>query len=281
MCSTEARSGSTSKIVQEIVVFLSLPRLHPSSNEKALLLRSVRWHTIQAHAEKGFRFRVGCVVSLPGISQALLVQQGLGILATADSDVQNIRTGQVTAEDFDVRIRLGRPFIIADAGRGIDLVGASCQHFHEHFPTAQMRAEYTGDDRPEKFISLGSKAWFSKDRHQAAKKRKKSSKAAHAQHATAPYVWHVKDGGHEAPPDVRAAVQRAWQPPYFLRGATNLREANESAEFWFHRRNGSVLAHADTCCIPAVSLQLTGCWLFEAGGTGLPRRLLPAWPTCE
>jgi len=167
------------------------------------------------------------------------------------------RVREVTAEDFDARIRLGRPFIIADAGRGIDLVGAGCQHFHEHFPSAQMRAEYTGDDRPEKFVSLGSKAWFSKDRHQAAK-RKKSSKAAHAKHSTAPYVWHVKDGGHEAPPDVRAAVQRAWQPPYFLRGATNLREANESAEFWFHRRNGSVLAHADTYCIPAVSLQLTG-----------------------
>ena len=27
--------------------------LHPSLNEKALLLRCVRWHTIQAHAEKG------------------------------------------------------------------------------------------------------------------------------------------------------------------------------------------------------------------------------------
>ena len=34
-------------------MFLSLPRLHPSLNEKALLLRSVRWQTIQAHAEKG------------------------------------------------------------------------------------------------------------------------------------------------------------------------------------------------------------------------------------
>eukprot|EP00439_Symbiodinium_sp_Y106_P032653 s3044_g3.t3 len=101
------------------------------------------------------------------------------------------RVREVTAEDFDARIRLGRPFIIADAGRGIDLVGAGCQHFHEHFPSAQMRAEYTGDDRPEKFVSLGSQAWFSKDRHQAAK-RKKSSKAAHAKHSTAPYVWHVK-----------------------------------------------------------------------------------------
>ena len=43
-------------------VFLSLPRLHPSSNEKALLLRSVRWHTIQAHAEKGL---AGLLVAMP------------------------------------------------------------------------------------------------------------------------------------------------------------------------------------------------------------------------
>ena len=42
--------------------FLSLPRLHPSSNEKALLLRSVRWHTIQAHAEKGL---AGLLVAMP------------------------------------------------------------------------------------------------------------------------------------------------------------------------------------------------------------------------
>ncbi|CAE7282402.1 yjiC [Symbiodinium natans] len=166
------------------------------------------------------------------------------------------RVREVTADEFDARVRLGRPFIIADAGRGIDLAGASCELFHQRFPKAQMRAEYTGSDRPEKFISLGSKAWFSEDRRQAGAKKKKSKEAQ--QQTTAPYVWHVKDGGHEAPPDVRAAVQRAWQPPYFVRGATNLREANESAEFWFHRRNGSVLAHADTYCIPAVSLQLTG-----------------------
>ena len=35
-----------------MLMFLSLLRLHPSLNEKALLLRCVRWHTIQAHAEK-------------------------------------------------------------------------------------------------------------------------------------------------------------------------------------------------------------------------------------
>ena len=74
----------------------------------------------------------------------------------------------------------------------------------------------------------------------------------------APYVWHVKDGGREAPPSIRAAVQREWRAPYFVRGAANLREANESVEFWFSRRNGAVLAHADTYCIPAVSLQLRG-----------------------
>ena len=41
-------------------------------------------------------------------------------------------------------------FISPMVGRGIDLVGASCQHFHKRFPRAQMRAEYTGgedDDR--------------------------------------------------------------------------------------------------------------------------------------
>eukprot|EP00434_Breviolum_minutum_P034299 symbB.v1.2.030351.t1/scaffold3411.1/size57358/8 len=120
-----------------------------------------------------------------------------------------------------------------------------------------MRAEYTGT-RNEKFVSLGSKAWFQKDRPQQQQQKRKSKDLQDVAAANAPYVWHVKDGGHEAPPEVRAAVQQAWQPPYFVRGAVNLREANESAEFWFHRRNGAVLAHADTYCIPAVSLQITG-----------------------
>ena len=57
----------------------------------------------------------------------LLVQKGLGILATAYSDVHNIRAGQVTAEDFDARIRLGRPFIIADAG--FRFCSQSCAEF--------------------------------------------------------------------------------------------------------------------------------------------------------
>ncbi|CAK0824377.1 unnamed protein product [Prorocentrum cordatum] len=74
----------------------------------------------------------------------------------------------------------------------------------------------------------------------------------------APYVWHVKDGGLEAPAAVRAKVQGSWSPAYFLRGAANLREANESQEFWFSLQNGSVMVHADTYCIPAVSLQLRG-----------------------
>ena len=45
---------SSRYVVQEIVhawvvlVFLSRLRLHPSLNEKALLLGSVQWHTIQA-----------------------------------------------------------------------------------------------------------------------------------------------------------------------------------------------------------------------------------------
>ncbi|CAJ1355896.1 unnamed protein product [Effrenium voratum] len=169
------------------------------------------------------------------------------------SQVERVR--EVSPEEFDERVRWGKPFIIEDAGRGLDLVGASCESFHHRFPGAKMRAEYTGT-RKEKFVSLGGKAWFQKDRPRPEKQRKEMP--PDLAQTTAPYVWHVKDGGHEAPPEVRAAVQRAWQPPYFLRGQVNLREANESAEFWFHRRNGAVLAHADTYCIPAVSLQLTG-----------------------
>ncbi|CAK9096134.1 unnamed protein product [Durusdinium trenchii] len=163
------------------------------------------------------------------------------------------RLRQISPNDFDERIRLGKPFIIEDAGENLDLVGSTCQQFHERFPSAKMRAEYSGGRR-EMFVSLGSKAWFEKDRPQRALQDLPGSLAA----TNAPYVWHVKDGGHEAPPEVRAAVQEAWQPPYFVRGAVNLREANESAEFWFHRRNGAVMAHADTYCIPAVSLQITG-----------------------
>ena len=43
-----------------------------------------------------------------------------------------------------------RPYKILQAlapGRGIDLAGASCELFHQRFPKAQMRAEYTGSDR--------------------------------------------------------------------------------------------------------------------------------------
>eukprot|EP00931_Biecheleriopsis_adriatica_P008868 TRINITY_DN110003_c0_g1_i1.p1 TRINITY_DN110003_c0_g1~~TRINITY_DN110003_c0_g1_i1.p1 ORF type:complete len:546 (-),score=112.11 TRINITY_DN110003_c0_g1_i1:41-1654(-) len=170
------------------------------------------------------------------------------------------RVRDVSQEEFDERARFGQPFIVEDAGRGVDLVGVSCESFHQRFPRAKMRAEYTGG-RDEKFISLGSKAWFQQDRTQRGDRAQGEHNAKEIfgdAATTAPYVWHVKDGGHEAPPDVRAAVQRAWQPPYFLHGAVNLREANESAEFWFHRRNGAVLAHADTYCIPAVSLQLAG-----------------------
>lgn len=167
------------------------------------------------------------------------------------------RVREISSSDFDERVRLGKPFVIEDAGRNLDLVGTSCQQFHERFPSAKMRAEYTGS-RNDKFVSLGSKAWFQKDRRQQERLKPKSKDLQDVAGANAPYVWHVKDGGHEAPPEVRAAVQKAWQPPYFVRGAVNLREANESAEFWFHRRNGAVLAHADTYCIPAVSLQITG-----------------------
>lgn len=167
------------------------------------------------------------------------------------------RVREISPSDFDERVRLGKPFVIEDAGQSLDLVGTSCQQFHERFPSAKMRAEYTGS-RNEEFVSLGSKAWFQKDRPQQERLKPKSKDLQNVARANAPYVWHVKDGGHEAPPGVRAAVQKAWQPPYFVRGAVNLREANESAEFWFHRRNGAVLAHADTYCIPAVSLQITG-----------------------
>ncbi|CAE8598313.1 unnamed protein product [Polarella glacialis] len=133
-----------------------------------------------------------------------------------------------------------------------------------------MRAEYSrGGPQNEQFVALGSESWLQEDRPQvlgrsrgaAAEKEHLSSDLASgpgAAERTAPYVWHVKDGGHEAPPEIRAAVQRAWRPPYFVRGAVNIREANESSKFWFSRRKGSVLAHADTYCIPAVSLQITG-----------------------
>lgn len=164
------------------------------------------------------------------------------------------RVRDVSPEDFEARLRTGRPFIVEDAGRGINLVGASCASFREQFPGAQMRAEYAGGHR-ETFVSLGSESWLKTDRTVAAPEEHLAGSDGRV---SAPYVWHVKDGGHEAPPEVRAAVQRAWQAPYFVRGATNLREANESVEFWFARRRGAVLAHADTYCIPAISLQIRG-----------------------
>jgi len=76
------------------------------------------------------------------------------------------RVRDISQEDFDARVRLGRPFIVEDAGRNQDLVGSTCRQFHERFPKAKMRAEYTGG-RSEHFVSLGSEAWFQKDRFQS------------------------------------------------------------------------------------------------------------------
>lgn len=164
------------------------------------------------------------------------------------------RFRDISVEDFNARVRTGRPFIVEDAGRENSLVGTSCERFHERFPGAKMRAEYAGGERA-KFISLGSKGWLHKDRRtQTAREHMSGGDRK----LNGPYVWHVKDGGHEAPPEIKAIVQKEWKPPYFVRGATNLREATESIEFWFSRRGGAVLAHADTYCIPAVSLQLRG-----------------------
>lgn len=164
------------------------------------------------------------------------------------------RVRDIDPDEFERRMRLGIPFIIQDAGRGNPFLGSSCEDFHRRWPDAQMRAEYSGGDR-ETFVSLGDASWFRKDR--PVKPRKQHLAGTKAM-LNGPYVWHVKDGGHEAPPAVRAEVQATWRPPYFLRGLVNVREANESTEFWFSRRRGAVFAHADTYCIPAVSLQLTG-----------------------
>lgn len=96
---------------------------------------------------------------------------------------------QISPNDFDERIRLGKPFIIEDAGASVaptqddlflaqdrvpcacivsaspswlsfrsclqgenlDLVGSTCQQFHERFPSAKMRAEYSGGRTPIRF----------------------------------------------------------------------------------------------------------------------------------
>ena len=96
-----------------------------------------------------------------------------------------------------------------DAGEGNPLVGATCEQFHERFPGAQMRSEYTGG-QGDKFVSLGGKAWFEKDRPMKGVKPRKGLMGNSSKKLNAPYVWHVKDSGHEAPPPVRAAVQAAW-----------------------------------------------------------------------
>lgn len=167
-------------------------------------------------------------------------------------EVDRIR--DISQDDFERRVRHGSPFIVEDAGRGSPFLGKDCTWYHQQFPKAKMRAEYTGNG-PSRFISLGGDKWFNSG-------RKTKPPRGHLAHGksdfNAPYVWHVKDGGDEAPPVVRAEIQRLWRPAYFLKGAVNLREANESQEFWFSLRNGSVMAHADTYCIPAVSLQLRG-----------------------
>ena len=50
----QARHSAVNALTLEFWVYiLGSLTLHPSSNEKALLLRSVCLHTIQAHAEKG------------------------------------------------------------------------------------------------------------------------------------------------------------------------------------------------------------------------------------
>eukprot|EP00927_Polykrikos_kofoidii_P019056 TRINITY_DN18881_c0_g1_i1.p1 TRINITY_DN18881_c0_g1~~TRINITY_DN18881_c0_g1_i1.p1 ORF type:complete len:484 (-),score=47.21 TRINITY_DN18881_c0_g1_i1:74-1525(-) len=163
------------------------------------------------------------------------------------------RVKDIPPEEFERRVRRGEPFIIEDAGRGNPFLGQDCEWYQRSFPSAKMRAEYTQGDS-ERFISVGGTKWQKKGRPTRPPPEHRSGTTSF----NAPYVWHVKDGGHEAPPPVREKVQRLWMPPYFVKGAVNLREANESQEFWFSLRNGSVMAHSDTYCIPAVSLQLRG-----------------------
>eukprot|EP00971_Amphidinium_carterae_P325209 6455370-Amphidinium_carterae.2 len=144
------------------------------------------------------------------------------------------RVRDVSPEEFSRRVRAGIPFVIEDAGRDNPLLGSTCENFHERFPQAKMRAEYT-KGRREEFISLGGKDWFKKDRRVRQKHAGKVLGKDGSPALNAPYVWHLKDGGHEAPPHIRASAQAHWVPPYFLHGDVNIREANESAEFWFVR----------------------------------------------
>lgn len=145
------------------------------------------------------------------------------------------------------------PFIVADAGGGSEWLSRPCEYYSERWPEGRMRMEYTRGEGV-KYVPLAHDAWRSRDRW----------RLAHGEHmaeggkVNAPYVWHIKDGGVEAPPHIRASVQREWRPPYFVRGYVNRREANESQELWFSRRRGAVFAHADTYCTAAVSLQLSG-----------------------
>ena len=41
------------------------------------------------------------------------------------------------------------------------------------------------------------------------------------------HLYNLKLQGNSG---IATILHQAWQPPYFIRGATNLREANESAE---------------------------------------------------
>ena len=62
MCSSQDIRKTAQEIVHacSLLVFLSLPRLHPSSNEKALLLRSVRWHTLKRGLSRMLRSEGRC-----------------------------------------------------------------------------------------------------------------------------------------------------------------------------------------------------------------------------
>ena len=82
-------------------------------------------------------------------------------LGTDDGEMQ--RYSNLTWDDTVRLLRLGRPFIVTDAGFDFRLKGWGCSKFAKEFPQAEMRAEYADDDYNSK-TRMSNSDWRTRPR---------------------------------------------------------------------------------------------------------------------
>lgn len=159
-----------------------------------------------------------------------------------------LRLRNTSFDDFAAFVRDGQPLVVDDLARGWPMVGFTCDDFKTHFPSGNMKAEYSWVEKGDGRTALGDKKWINRPRRSGQEEHPER-----AQHA--PYIWHVKD---EEPLATKRAVQAMYQAPYFLNDTVNRAEFMDSMEFWLSPNGAGAMAHADSYCEPTWSVQLHG-----------------------